>query len=216
MASDTTTTGSSDDGRMMDERALRDAAIAIARAEHGDPFAVLGMHQSGPGQPIEVRAFVPGAERLWVIDSATGDAAGEAQPVLADGFFAVTLTDRTQRFRYRLRVQFPLATEEFDDAYRFGPVLGELDIHLLGEGTHLRAFERLGATRAPSTGFPASPSPFGRPTRGPSVWWAISTIGMAAACRCAAGACRACGTSSCRTPPPASVTNSRCAAPTAI
>lgn len=145
MASDTTTTGSSDDGRMIEERALRDAAIAIARAEHGDPFAVLGMHQSGPGQPVEVRAFVPGAERLWVIDSATGDAAGEAKPVLEDGFFAVTLTDRTQRFRYRLRVQFPLTTEEFDDAYRFGPVLGELDIHLLGEGTHLRAFERLGA-----------------------------------------------------------------------
>jgi hypothetical protein len=35
---------------------------------------------------------------------------------------------------------------EFDDPYRFGPVLGELDAWLLAEGTHLRPFEVLGAT----------------------------------------------------------------------
>ena len=34
---------------------------------------------------------------------------------------------------------------EVEDPYRFGHVLGELDIHLLAEGTHLRAYERLGA-----------------------------------------------------------------------
>jgi 1,4-alpha-glucan branching enzyme len=34
----------------------------------------------------------------------------------------------------------------FDDPYRFGPVLGELDAWLLAEGTHLRPFEMLGAT----------------------------------------------------------------------
>jgi 1,4-alpha-glucan branching enzyme len=32
-----------------------------------------------------------------------------------------------------------------EDAYRFGPVLGELDIHLLVEGNHLRVFEKLGS-----------------------------------------------------------------------
>jgi 1,4-alpha-glucan branching enzyme len=33
-----------------------------------------------------------------------------------------------------------------EDPYRFGPVLGELDVWLLAEGTHLRPFEVLGAT----------------------------------------------------------------------
>ncbi len=124
---------------------LRAAADAIARAGHGDPFAVLGMHQSGTGKPVEVRAFLPGAVRLWVIDSFTGDPAGEAERFQGDGFFRATLADRTQRFPYRLRVEYPLTTQEFEDAYRFGNVLGELDVHLLAEGTHLRAFERLGA-----------------------------------------------------------------------
>ncbi len=32
-----------------------------------------------------------------------------------------------------------------DDPYRFGPVLGEMDVWLLGEGSHLRPFEILGA-----------------------------------------------------------------------
>ncbi|AWK89955.1 1,4-alpha-glucan branching protein GlgB [Azospirillum thermophilum] len=124
---------------------LRGGVEAVVRADHGDPFAILGMHQGGEGEPVEVRSFLPGALRVWVIDSTTGEVAGEAERVHEDGFFIAVLADRTQRFRYRLRVEFPLTTTEFEDAYRFGPVLGELDIHLLGEGTHLRAYERLGA-----------------------------------------------------------------------
>jgi hypothetical protein len=33
-----------------------------------------------------------------------------------------------------------------DDPYRFGAVLGEMDVWLMGEGTHLRPYEVLGAT----------------------------------------------------------------------
>ncbi|WP_207460306.1 1,4-alpha-glucan branching protein GlgB [Azospirillum sp. SYSU D00513] len=124
--------------------ALRAGIEAIVRADHGDPFGILGMHQEGEGRPVEVRCFMPGAVRLWIVDRASGDVAGEAEKVHDEGFFLARL-DRTQRFAYRLRVEFPLATMEFEDAYRFGTVLGELDIHLLGEGTHLRAYERLGA-----------------------------------------------------------------------
>src|SRR5205807_3673940 len=34
---------------------------------------------------------------------------------------------------------------QFVDAYTFGPVLTDFDLHLLGEGTHYRNYERLGA-----------------------------------------------------------------------
>ena len=124
---------------------LRGGIEAIVRADHGDPFAILGMHQDGPDAPVEVRVFIPGARRVWVIDSATGEPAGEADQVHDEGFFVAVLRDRKQRFRYRLRVEYPLTTLEFEDAYRFGNVLGELDIHLLAEGTHLKSYERLGA-----------------------------------------------------------------------
>src|SRR5437868_10226565 len=52
----------------------------------------------------------------------------------------------TVPMRYRLRFHFPDgATWERDDAYRFLPTLGDIDLHLFGEGTHRRLWEKLGA-----------------------------------------------------------------------
>jgi len=49
---------------------------------------------------------------------------------------------------YRLRLTFPDGhVVEFDDAYRYGRVLTDFDLHLFGEGTHQRIFEKLGAHR---------------------------------------------------------------------
>ncbi|NYZ11675.1 1,4-alpha-glucan branching protein GlgB [Azospirillum sp. RWY-5-1] len=124
---------------------LQGGIDAIVRADHGDPFSILGMHQLQAGGPVEVRTFLPGAERVWVIEADGGAVAGEMEKIHPDGFFLGRLPERRDRFRYRLRVDFPLATMEFEDVYRFGNVLGELDVHLLAEGTHLKAYERLGA-----------------------------------------------------------------------
>ena len=60
----------------------------------------------------------------------------------AEGMFQAVLTKKTD---YRLRAQGHGAEWEFDDAYRFGPVLGEMDEYLLGEGTHRRIWQVLGA-----------------------------------------------------------------------
>ena len=48
---------------------------------------------------------------------------------------------------YRLHVSFPSGALDLDDAYRYGRVLSDFDLHLFGEGTHLRIFEKLGAHR---------------------------------------------------------------------
>jgi 1,4-alpha-glucan branching enzyme len=56
-----------------------------------------------------------------------------------------TIADRQEPFRYRLRVSSGGIQHEFDDVYRFPPVLGELDIHLLVEGNHLASYQKLGA-----------------------------------------------------------------------
>ncbi|NUB43033.1 1,4-alpha-glucan branching protein GlgB [Fertoebacter nigrum] len=116
-----------------------DAQVArsILEGGHGDPFSVLGLHAEGAG--FVVRAFVPGADRLWVLT----DSEVQAQPVAdAPGLFTCAMPARQP---YRLRAEGHGATWEFDDPFRFGPVLGEMDEYLLGEGTHKRIWQVLGA-----------------------------------------------------------------------
>src|SRR5262249_7163058 len=72
------------------------------------------------------------------------------------GLFEVRLNGNSRRAGaaagempdYRLRVTYPgNHVLEIDDPYRYGRVLTDFDLHLFGEGTHLRAFEKLGAHR---------------------------------------------------------------------
>ncbi|MGD9614460.1 MAG: 1,4-alpha-glucan branching protein GlgB [Alphaproteobacteria bacterium] len=116
---------------------------AIVNARHGDPFAFLGMHQSSAG--VYVRAFLPDAESVAVVESATGQVAARCERIHPAGMFVASMTDRRETFRYRLRVRWGGHEQEFDDVYRFGPVLGELDLHLLVEGNHLASYRKLGA-----------------------------------------------------------------------
>ena len=49
-------------------------------------------------------------------------------------------------FDYRLRVTWKDGrVSEVDDPYRFGRILSDFDLHLIGEGTQLRTYEKLGA-----------------------------------------------------------------------
>ena len=116
---------------------------AIIEGRHDDPFSFLGMHQTPAG--ICVRAMLPEAQEMAVVDSATGKIAAKGVRVHCDGLFAATCPDRQEPFRYRLRIRHGSIQTEFDDVYRFSPVLGELDIHLLAEGNHLASYQKLGA-----------------------------------------------------------------------
>ena len=49
-------------------------AEAIVAGQHGDPFAFLGMHKRSAG--LYVRAFLPDAEEMAVVDAASGEVAG--------------------------------------------------------------------------------------------------------------------------------------------
>jgi 1,4-alpha-glucan branching enzyme len=107
---------------------------ALLAARHGDPFAVLGPHRVSEGWVV--RALVPGAQRV--------ELAGAALERRHDhGFFEGLLADDPGA--YRLRCTADGVTWEEEDPYRFGPVLGPLDDHLLLEGNHRRLWERLGA-----------------------------------------------------------------------
>ncbi len=114
----------------------RDTARALVEGRHGDPFAHLGLHDRGGWG---VTALVPGAEKLWVVSDKTV----QAKPVAgAEGLFVAALEGPTP---YRLRAEAGGTVWEFEDAFRFGPVLGEMDEYLLAEGTHNRLWQALGA-----------------------------------------------------------------------
>ena len=120
--------------------ALSPGAIdASVEGRHGDPFAVLGVHEADGA--IVVRAFVPGAD---TVDAVTpdGDLLAHLTRRHAAGFFEGAIPRRTA---YRLRAANRAGAWSVDDAYAYGPVLGSIDDWLVGEGTHAKLYDRLGA-----------------------------------------------------------------------
>jgi 1,4-alpha-glucan branching enzyme len=115
----------------------------IVHADHHDPFNFLGMHRQD--SDLLVRVLLPGALAVWLIDARTGDVAAAFAPVHESGLFAARLPAYDEPFPYRLRVHDHSGIVDIDDPYRFPPVLGDLDRHLISEGTHLELYRRLGA-----------------------------------------------------------------------
>ena len=109
---------------------------AIRGGRLADPFAVLGpCHRGSPGLLV---AFDPHA--AWM---AARTAQGDLPLTgLGEGVFAGRI-GRVRR--YLLAAGDGTRSWESEDPYRFGPVLGELDLHLIAEGTHWRLWQALGA-----------------------------------------------------------------------
>ena len=116
----------------------------ICNGTHGDPFAVLGPHRQGNGR-TSVRAFLPAADQVLVVAKATGQVLATLALRHAAGFFERVLS-AALKVPYHLHVRWQDGNASvLEDPYRFGPTLDANDIWLLGEGTHLRPFEVLGA-----------------------------------------------------------------------
>ena len=66
---------------------------------------------------------------------------------------------------YLLRITWPDAVQETEDPYSFGPLLGDLDLHLFNEGRHFELAEHLGANVATIDGVAACALRSGHRTR---------------------------------------------------
>ncbi len=125
------------------DQALEGSEVArLISGRHPDPHRVLGAHPAGWG--VVIRALHP--------DAGTAECLLEhAEPVpmtqFGDtGVFAAFLPGHRLPIRYRFRFEVPGgATWEQEDPYRFLPSLGQVDEHLLSEGTHRRLWKVLGA-----------------------------------------------------------------------
>jgi 1,4-alpha-glucan branching enzyme len=114
-------------------------AYAILEGRHSDPFQYLGPHTES-GRTV-VRAFLPEAQKVDAI-APHGEATALTR-IHEDGLFAGFLPNGSNA--YQLRARFGETVVDLDDPYRFPPVLTDYDLYLLGEGTHQRLYEKLGA-----------------------------------------------------------------------
>jgi len=124
--------------------------MAIVGGRHGDPFSVLGPHVQ-PGGRLGISTFAPDADEVEVVDAATGETAVKLERIHREGFF-FGVVDRSLPGGYRLRKRRGAHAWETADPYAFGATLGDVDVYLLGEGTHLRAYDKLGAHAATMDG----------------------------------------------------------------
>ncbi|MDO5641434.1 MAG: 1,4-alpha-glucan branching protein GlgB [Paracoccus sp. (in: a-proteobacteria)] len=113
-------------------------ARALSDGREAEPFAILGPHPAGDGW--RVAALDHGAVEMSL---ATITGIYPMDPVDgAPGLFCGIMPDLTP---YLLRGSDGHREWEYEDAYRFGPVLGQIDEYLIGEGTHHRLWRVLGA-----------------------------------------------------------------------
>jgi 1,4-alpha-glucan branching enzyme len=117
----------------------KDVALLAAR-DHHEPHAVLGVHGEGPRRVV--RVWRPEATAVRVIPD--GGEPVDA-PHQASGLFVAPLPGDGPPPRYEVEVTHGGAVSRARDPYAFLPTLGELDLHLVGEGRHQALWEVLGA-----------------------------------------------------------------------
>ena len=109
-----------------------------------DPFSHLGMHVEDGA--VVVRASLPGAEHVFIRERG-GEIVAELQRVDYDGLFEARIPDRAKPFDYVLVLGDNQGLHDLEDPYRFGPVLGDIDAHLIAEGRHYKLWDVLGSHR---------------------------------------------------------------------
>ncbi|MEG1040504.1 MAG: 1,4-alpha-glucan branching protein GlgB [Pseudomonas sp.] len=114
---------------------------ALVRAEHADPFAVLGPHPDGAGGQF-VRAYLPNALSVQALARDDGRLLGELEQQPVPGLFIAHLSEQQP---YRLQIQWANGEQVTEDPYSFGPQLGDMDLYLFGEGNHRDLASSMGA-----------------------------------------------------------------------
>ncbi len=120
---------------------------ALLAGHHHDPHALLGAHPGPAG--VTIRALRPLAETVTVV---LADGSRVAMNHVHQGVFSAVVPGTTVP-EYRIAVTYPGMPETVtDDPYRHLPTLGEMDLHLIGEGRHETLWTVLGARVRPEAG----------------------------------------------------------------
>jgi len=120
----------------------------LVRAEHWNPFAILGPHRiERDGTPaLAVRAFSPQAAGLTVEPEVPALPQARMTCIHRAGLYEAVYLNCPKPFPYQLRTKDQGGRVSLThDPYAYPPALTEYDLHLFGEGRHYRTFDLLGA-----------------------------------------------------------------------
>src|SRR6202022_1714740 len=122
-----------------------DELNSFLSATHADPFRVLGPHRIG--DDLAIRVFRPDAKKIdIVLDRQSKNGQIEAEKIHRDGFFCAMVPKATRDLDYKLRLtDWNGAERVMADPYRYGPIMGEVDLHLFSEGQQWKIYEKFGA-----------------------------------------------------------------------
>lgn len=124
---------------MPQKTTLDPALIRIIESRHHDPFEVLGRHEQG--NRVTVRAFLPHARKVAIAEGNL-----DMQRIEGTDFFEWQGPASHVPWRYRFIWHDDQHHEQVQyDPYCFPPQLGDMDLHLFGEGKHWHAYRLLGA-----------------------------------------------------------------------
>jgi 1,4-alpha-glucan branching enzyme len=125
------------------EKSLIKKLIAV---EFSDPHSILGAH------PIKFRGKALAVVRAYHPDAVTAelivndDERKKMVKIHKRGLFAAVTDSNIFKKVYKIRFTFKSGDVwERVDPYKFMPTLGDLDLHLVGEGRHEYLYEKLGA-----------------------------------------------------------------------
>jgi 1,4-alpha-glucan branching enzyme len=116
-----------------------EALARLVGGAHHDPHGILGAHPTGDGRTV-IRTLRPEASAASVIID------GKEYPLdrIHDGGVFAGVVDNPPT-DYRIKVTYAGNMFTVDDPYRWLPTLGEIDLHLIGEGRHENLWDVLGA-----------------------------------------------------------------------
>ncbi len=118
---------------------------ALIKGTHADPFSVLGLHSDAGGK-FYLRAFLPGAFSVKVIEAGSGKNIAVLALRHPDGLFEAAIPRRRKIFDYRLGIDWHDGEyAEYSDAYAFGPQLREVELDAIRQGNHPQPYTVLGA-----------------------------------------------------------------------
>ena len=117
----------------------RDELERLVNGAHHDPHAILGAHPTGDGRTV-IRTLRPEATEVTVI---IGTAHVPMERLHKGGVFGCVIDGKPTD--YRLKVSYGEKSFVVDDPYRWLPTLGDVDLHLIGEGRHENLWQVLGA-----------------------------------------------------------------------
>ncbi len=122
----------------------RDEVSRFVRGIHSDPFRVLGPHRVG--DDLEIRVFRPDARAVEILLDRAPEKPIAAQKIEQDGFFCASIPGAPRDLPYHLRLTAWDGSQHLTrDPYQYGPIMGEVDLHLFVEGQHWKIYDKFGA-----------------------------------------------------------------------